>query len=134
MPSTGPELRLAAADLTRRVEPGAIDATMATLTVAGARVGTTQLDIKVDMVRPLQSARTSLAASRSSLVVASGLDRGRKFLASCPKDGCSRAPSQVPGSGRQPQRSMIRASCPQSAMKVSRASGEIAVVAVLVSG
>lgn len=50
VPSTGPELRLAAADLTWRVEPGAIDATMATLTVAGARVGTTQLDIKVDMM------------------------------------------------------------------------------------
>ncbi len=50
VPSAGPELRLAAADLTRRIETGAVDATLATLVVVGARVGTTQLRIKVDMM------------------------------------------------------------------------------------
>ena len=48
--SAGPELRLAAADLTRRVEPGAVDATLATLVLVGARVGTTELRIKVDIM------------------------------------------------------------------------------------
>ncbi len=50
VPSEGPELRLAVADLTRRVEPGAVDATLATLVVVGARVGTTELRVKVDMM------------------------------------------------------------------------------------
>ena len=50
VPSEGPELQLAAADLTRRVEPGAVDVTLATLAVVGARVGTTELRIKVDMM------------------------------------------------------------------------------------
>ncbi len=50
VPSEGPELRLAAADLTHRVEPGAIDATLATLVVVGARVGTTELRIQVEMM------------------------------------------------------------------------------------
>ena len=50
VPSEGPELRLAAADLARRVEPGAVDSTLATLVVVGARVGTTELRIKVDMM------------------------------------------------------------------------------------
>ncbi len=50
VPSAGPELRLAAADLTRRVEPGAVDATLATLVVVGTRLGTTELRIRVDMM------------------------------------------------------------------------------------
>ena len=50
VPSEGPELQLAAADLTRRVEPGAVDVTLATLVVVGARVGTTELRIKVDIM------------------------------------------------------------------------------------
>ena len=50
VPSEGPEIRLAAADLTRRVEPGAVDATLATLAVVGTRVGTTELRIRVEMM------------------------------------------------------------------------------------
>ncbi len=50
LPSEGPELRLAAADVTRRVEPGAVDATLATLAVVGAGVGTTELRIEVEMM------------------------------------------------------------------------------------
>ena len=50
VPSAGPELRLAAADLTRRVEPGAVDATLATLVVVGTRLGITELRIRVDMM------------------------------------------------------------------------------------
>ena len=47
VPSAGPEVQLAAADLMRQVEPGAIDAT---LVFVGGRVGTTELRIKVDMM------------------------------------------------------------------------------------
>ena len=50
VPSAGPEVQLAAADLMRQVEPGAIDATLATLVFVGGRVGTTELRIKVDMM------------------------------------------------------------------------------------
>ena len=50
MPSAGPELRLAAADLQRRIEPGAENATLASLVVSGAQAGTTEIDIVVELM------------------------------------------------------------------------------------
>ena len=50
LPSDGPELRMAAADLLRKIEPGAENATLASLVVSGAQAGTTNIDIVVEIM------------------------------------------------------------------------------------
>ena len=50
LPSAGPELRLAAADLLRTIEPGAENATLASLVVSGAQFGTTEIAIVVELM------------------------------------------------------------------------------------
>ncbi len=67
--TAGPELRLAAADLTRRIEPGAVDATLATLAVVGRRVGTTELRVRVVIMSDDDGSRMTPEARGATLTV-----------------------------------------------------------------
>ena len=50
VPSTGPGLRLAAADLLHRIESGAEDSTLASLVVFGIQAGMTEIGIVVELM------------------------------------------------------------------------------------
>ena len=69
LPSAGPELRLAAADLLRRVEPGAENATLASLVVSGAQAGVTEIGVVVEMMSTDDGEPTTPSTRGATLTV-----------------------------------------------------------------